>query len=269
MDAVDSLPLVKVLGPFELGPGVGGHLSPRQRSVVAALVVGEGHEVATGTLIDRVWGDEPPPTARKALQVHVVAVRSVLGADRVATTTHGYRLAAARSEVDAWRFEDLVRTALREPASARAALTEALGLWRGTPLGDLSGGAAVGARVRLEDLHALATDTLADHHLADGAVPAAVRLLESAVLDDPVRERRWAQLMVGLYRGGRRADALRAYQRAREALAVTAGLSPGRLLQTVERLVLDDDDLLWDPGLLDDPTVVGRPDGPRLLATPA
>lgn len=269
MPAVDTLPLVKVLGPFELGPGIGGHLSPRQRSVVAALVVGEGNEVAADTMVDRVWGDDPPPTARKALQVHVVAVRSVLGADRVATTALGYRLVAARHEIDAWRFEDLVRTGLREPATARAALADALGLWRGTPLTDLGGGTAVSTRIRLEDLHALATDTLADHHLADGEVPAAVRLLESAVLDDPVRERRWAQLMVALYRGGRRADALRAYQRAREALAVTAGLSPGRLLQAVERLVLDDDDRLWDPGLLDDPAVVGRPDGPRLLATPA
>ena len=250
-------PLINVLGPFELGGNPGGRLSPRQRSVVAALVLGEGSEVDTGTLIARVWGEDAPPTARKALQVHIVAVRNVLGAERVVTTDRGYRLHADRHDVDAWRFEQIVRDALRDPASGHA-LGEALSLWRGTPYEDLDDDIVLGVRVRLDELARVAVDRWAEILLDRGAVAEAVRTLEPATLDDPLRERRWALLMVGLYRAGRRVESLRTYQRARDALSTSAGLEPGRLLQVVERLVLDDDPRLWVRDVLDDPETLAN-----------
>jgi DNA-binding SARP family transcriptional activator len=250
-------PLINVLGPFELCGNPGGRLSPRQRSVVAALVLGEGSEVDTDTLIQRVWGDDAPPTARKALQVHIVAVRNVIGAERVVTTSRGYQLVAERHEVDAWTFEQVVRDALRSPAIGDE-LGDAMGLWRGTPYEDLDGEAVLGTRVRLEELARVAVDRWAEVLLDRGSVAEAVRVLELAALDDPLRERRWALLMIALYRAGRRVESLRAYQRARGALSQAAGLDPGRLLQVVERLVLDDDPRLWVRDVLDDPETLAN-----------
>jgi DNA-binding SARP family transcriptional activator len=221
--------------------------------VVAALVLGEGAEVDSGTLIQRVWGDDAPPTARKALQVHIVAVRNVLGAERVATTGRGYRLVAERHEVDAWWFEHVVREALRSPEAVGPDLGDAISLWRGLPYEDLDGDAVLGTRARLEELSRVAVDRWAEQLLDQGSVAEAVRFLELAALDDPLRERRWALLMIALYRSGRRVESLRAYQRARATLSQAAGLDPGRLLQVVERLVLDDDPRLWVRDVLDDP----------------
>lgn len=261
-------PLINVLGPFELCGNPGGRLSPRQRSVVAALVLGEGSEVDTGTLIQRVWGDEAPPTARKALQVHIVAVRNVLGTERVVTTCRGYQLVAERHEVDAWLFEQVVRDALRSPTTSGDELGDALALWRGMPYGDLDGEAVLGTRVRLEELARVAVDRWAEVLLDRGSVAEAVRVLELAALDDPLRERRWALLMIALYRAGRRVESLRAYQRARGALSQAAGLDPGRLLQVVERLVLDDDPRLWLRDVLDDPETLANLGTVDRLAAP-
>ena len=251
-------PLINVLGTFEWCGNPGGRLSPRQRIVVSALVLGEGLEVDSTTLIERVWGDNPPPTARKALQVHIVAVRNVLGAERVATTSRGYRLVAETHEVDAWYFEELVRSALRSPELFGDGLAAALSLWRGTPYPDLDAQTAAGTRVRLEELRAVAIDRRAELLLEQGAVGDAVRVLEPATHDDPLRERRWALLMVALHRAGRRVESLRAYQRARDGLAQAAGLEPGRLLRVVERLVLDDDPRLWIRDVLDDPETLAN-----------
>jgi DNA-binding SARP family transcriptional activator len=251
-------PLINVLGSFEWCGNPGGRLSPRQRIVVSALVLGEGLDVDSTTLIERVWGDDPPPTARKALQVHIVAVRNVLGAERVATTARGYRLVAEPHEVDAWHFEELVRSALRAPERSGDQLAQALSLWRGTPYPDLDAQTAAGTRVRLEELRAVAIDLRAELLMDQGAVGDAVRLLEPATHDDPLRERRWALLMVALHRAGRRVESLRAYQRARDGLAQAAGLEPGRLLRVVERLVLDDDPRLWVRDVLDDPETLAN-----------
>jgi DNA-binding SARP family transcriptional activator len=265
----DHRPLINVLGPFQLCGNLGGRLSPRQRSVVAALVLGEGGEVDTDTLIQRVWGEDAPPTARKALQVHIVAVRNVLGAERVATTGRGYRLVAERHEVDAWLFEHIVRNALRAPGIADRALGDAIALWRGTPYEDLDDDGILGTRVRLEELARVAVDRWAELLLDRGAVAEAVRVLELAAVDDPLRERRWALLMIALYRAGRRVESLRAYQRARGALTQAAGLDPGRLLQVVERLVLDDDPRLWLRDVLDDPETLANLGTVDALATAA
>lgn len=262
-------PVLRLLGPFEWGGNPGGRLSPRQRTVVSALALGEGAEIDTATLVDRVWGEEPPPTARKALQVHIVAVRNVLGAERVATTSRGYRLVAEPHEVDAWYFEHLVRDALRSPRTAVSGLGRALDLWRGTPYPDLDHHALDGTRARLEELRSVAVDLWAEVLLERGEVGDAIRLLEPATMDDPLRERRWALLMITLYRAGRRVESLRAYQRARDALANAAGLDPGRLLRAVERLVLDDDPRLWLDDLLDDPATLCNLASVGLQAEPA
>jgi DNA-binding SARP family transcriptional activator len=251
---VGEPPAICVLGPFALGGEAGGGgLSPRQRSVVSALVLGEGFEVGVPTIVDRVWGGDPPATVRKALQVHVVALRAVLGPDRVATTPGGYRLVATTDEIDAWRFEALVQGALRSHEVAARDLGSALDLWRGAPYPDLDGPEATAARVRLAELRALAIDRWAEVLLDRGAVHEAIRVVEPAVLDEPLRERRWALLMVALYRSGRRVESLRAFQRARDALAEAAGLEPGGLLCSLERLVLDDAPELWFPEVLDRP----------------
>jgi DNA-binding SARP family transcriptional activator len=229
--------VIKVLGPVELSGDHGGRLSPRQRSVVAALALGGGAAVDTDALLRRVWGAAPPPSARKALQVHVLAVRNVLGAAHVATTPHGYRLVAGSDEVDAWHFERVVRAALRDPAPGRE-LADALALWRGTPFDDVQGDAAGPARARLEELARTAVDRWAELLVDRGAADEAAELLEAALLDDPRCERRWSLLVVALQRAGRPEAGQRAYERAVTALT-QVGLDPGPLLRKVKPDVLD------------------------------
>lgn len=219
----------------------------KERGLVEILALRAGRPVAVDELVAALWGDTPPATARKTLQGYVSRVRSVLGPGVIVTEPPGYTLDVPRGSVDADRFETLAaegRAAFRSGDVERSfeAFTEALALWRGRPLIDLSESETSDAVVRrLEELRLRVAEDLTETRLALGQHEELVPELESLVTEHPYRETLWSQLMVALYRCGRQRDALRAYRRARGVLVQELGIEPGPELQEIERAVLDQD----------------------------
>ncbi len=241
---------VRLLGPVEVDGADGSPVelpAAKERSLVAALALCPGAEVATGSLIAALWGDEPPAAARKTLQTYVWNLRQALGSESIATAPAGYRLAIAAGDVDVQEFRRLTRAgdlAMREGrvAEARALLIGAEALWRGPALAGVAshtGLASEATRLEEERLSALEARIAAD--LAVGHVGHLVGELEALVAEHPLRERLWADLMLALYRSGRQADALRAYQRARAVLLDELGLEPGGELRRLEAAILSHD----------------------------
>jgi predicted ATPase/DNA-binding SARP family transcriptional activator len=216
----------------------------RERAVLAVLALRSGSVVRPAELIDALWGDGAPRTATKTLQNYVASLRRLLGRDVIETVSGGYRLRVAAADVDACRFEQRLRDAAGAArdgdwSGVVEALSAALSLWRGDPLSDLAEqplGAAEAAR--LGELRRVAVEQLADARLALGHHRELVADLEAAVAAEPLRERRWEQLMLALYRSGRQVDALRAYRHAREKLADQLGINPGPALQALELAIL-------------------------------
>ena len=229
----------------------------RERAVLAALALGAGDVVATDRLIAALWGEHAPRSAAKNVQNCVLRLRKALGPDVIETQVPGYRLAVPADAVDARRFEDLVALGRAArvngtPDRAAAAFREALGLWRGEPFDDLRGWDPADAEAaRLVELRRIAAEELMDAELACGRHAACVAELERMAGEEPFRERRWAMLMLALYRCGRQAEALRAYQRARIALATELGIEPGPELRTLERAVVAQDGSLDLPAAAD------------------
>ena len=239
----------RILGPVEvIGSDRAIHLrSRRERAVLAALVLGGGDVVSSDRLIDAVWGDQPPRSAAKTLQNYVLRLRKALGPSVIETQAPGYRLAAGAAEIDALRFDALVRSAgearaAGSPDQAAAGIREALALWRGAPLEELDGWPAAEAEAnRLAEMRRVAAEELVDLEIACGRAAMVVAELETMVMDEPLRERRWAMLMLALYRGGRQADALRTYQRARTLLGNELGIEPGPELRALEHSIAAQD----------------------------
>jgi len=212
---------------------------PRERAALAVLVAQAGEPVSVERIADALWGDDQPRSSGKAVQNLVLRLRKLLGPNLIETRTGGYVLRSARESIDARRFEDSIAegrdAAATDPAAALSAYRAALDLWRGTPLVELEEWTPAGSeRARLEELRRSAWEEAADTALTLGDHRSWVSTLETMVTDEPLRERRWVQLMLALYRCGRQADALRAYQRARVALS-ELGLEPGPELQAAER----------------------------------
>ena len=241
----------RVLGPLEVDAGegpipLGG---PKQRALLAHLLVRSNQVVPSETLIDELWGDEPPETARNTLQTYMSHLRKALGADRLVGRPPGYVLALDPMELDSIRFDDLLRQAKKaqgvDPALAVTLLDDALALWRGPALADVTGEASLVAEsARLDDLRIAAHEERIEGLLASGQAARAVGAAESMLALHPLRERLWSQLMVALYRQGRQAEALGAFQRAREILADELGIDPSpELLRLHERLLRQDADL--------------------------
>ena len=238
-------------------------LGPRlQRTLLAILVVDAGHVVPVDRLIDLLWRDEPPAAAIASVQAYVSQLRRVLEPDRPAraparvlvTQDPGYVLRIADDQVDALRFQTLVRRAHNDlaggqPAAAGSRLEDAFALWHGDPLAEFADEPwAVPAVARLTEAHDLAAEDRIGAWLALGRHAEAVAELEAMVEARPLRERRWGQLIVATYRCGRQADALRAYQRCRTVLAEELGLEPGPELRRLEAAVLAQDPSLdWQP----------------------
>jgi WD40 repeat protein/DNA-binding SARP family transcriptional activator/tRNA A-37 threonylcarbamoyl transferase component Bud32 len=213
--------------------------------VLAHLVLGANHVVPTERLIDALWGEHLPAEPKAALQVYVSRLRSALGADVIDGRPPGYVLHADPDEVDVLRFQALLREAQRSPAEPRSAaqtLDEALDLWRGPALADLSGEPSLTVDIaRLEDQRLQATENKIAAELALGRHVEVVGELEHAVATHPLRERVWSLLMLALYRSGRQADALAAYQRARELLGDELGIDPTEELQALHERILRHD----------------------------
>ncbi len=232
----------------------------KQRGVLAMLVLRAGNVVSTDALIDGLWGERPPATAAKSLQVYVSRLRKALGENAIVTRSPGYLLAATPEEVDLGRFERLVEEAQHEaPDGAAALLTGALGLWRGTALADLAEEPFARAEIaRLEEQRLAALEDRIDADLALGRHASVVAELEGLVHTHPYRERLRGQLMLALYRSGRQADALDAYRDGRSALAEQLGLEPGHDLKDLERRILSQDPSLAAPADPDVPPSAHR-----------
>lgn len=222
---------------------------PRQRLVLAVLVVQRGHPVPTERLMQEIWGDDRPATARKTLQGYVSHLRAALDDEAIRTAGSAYHLDLGDNQVDAVVFERLVEQARQkldtDPSAASELLTEALGLWTGTPYADLDGEPALRPEIsRLEELRLGAVEARIDADLAVGRDAELVAELESLVRDHPVREAFRRQHMLALYRAGRQSDALRSFQQARRYLADHVGVDPGTELQRLEQLILRQDPAL-------------------------
>jgi DNA-binding SARP family transcriptional activator/class 3 adenylate cyclase len=243
----------RLLGPFQVAAS--GRVleigSAKQRGVLALLAVHLNRPVASETLIEELWRGNPPASVHSTVQSLVYRVRRALadaGAEQARVALRGrgsaYVLEADELQVDARRFEVLVgrgRELLAAGAAdgAARALTDALGLWRGSALADLADMDSLRVEAtRLEEARLSAVEALADAELARDRPDAAVGLLEPHVGRYPLRESAWGQLMVALYRLGRQAEALRAYQELRRVLGDELGLEPNPALRQLEQQIL-------------------------------
>src|SRR5581483_4791982 len=227
-----------ILGPLEVLDGdrpleLGGQ---RQRGLLALLLLHANQVVSSSRLIEDLWPEEATESHSGALQASVSRLRKSLGlgAELLVTLPTGYRLELAREQLDLDRFERLVQEAAdAEPKEAAERLREALALWRGAALADFVdepfAQAAIG---RLEEVHLLAVEMRID---AD---------LDALAAEHPLRERLRGQLMLALYRTGRQAEALAAYQTARRTLVDELGIEPSAALQELERAILRQDPAL-------------------------
>lgn len=221
----------------------------KPRAILTMLGLHGGSVVSTETLIDLLWGDDPPRTAAKAVQTHISSLRRALGDGFVLTEGTGWILST--TEVDASRYKLATKrgrdaAAAGDAARAVACFEEALALWRGTPdLPDSRRG--ISEKTRWIEGHAALAEDRADALLATGRAAELIGELEAAVGDAPLRERRWAQLMLALYRAGRQGEALGAYQRARALLADELGVDPGPQLRRLEAAIVAQDAALDYP----------------------
>ena len=238
-----------ILGPLRVN-GSAGPIevnAPKQRALLAMLLVSHRSDVvSTERLIDVLWDEDPPPTATKALQVHISQLRRTLGGEAIVTRPTGYTIALEPGQLDLERFETLVERARGAPAAEAAELLrEALALFRGPPLADaMLLGPASSEAERIEGARLDAIEQRLEHDLALGRHGDVVAELEGLAAEHPYRERFHAQLMLALYRSGRQADALDAFRRARHALVEDLGLDPSPELKRLEAAILAHDPAL-------------------------
>ncbi len=216
-----------ILGPVEVRLD-GSELAlggPKQRALLAVLLLAGNEVVSRDRLVEALWGDRAPPTAQRSLDSYLSRLRRLLGPERLVRRAPGYALRVEPEELDLDRFERLVgagrdAAAAGDPARAARALGDALGLWRGPALADLLYEPfAARESQRLEEQRLGALEDRHEAQLALGCGPELVGELEAAVREHPLRERSLGQLMLALYRTGRHADALGAYRDARHRLA--------------------------------------------------
>jgi DNA-binding SARP family transcriptional activator/ABC-type transport system substrate-binding protein len=224
----------------------------KQRALLALLLLARNRPVSTERLIEEIWGGTPPERAVKSVQVYVSQLRKALGDGRLVTRERGYELVVAPGELDADRFEELVGASSGTvPSEAAARLREALSLYRGEPLADLSLEPWAQPEIaRLNERRLTALEARIDADLALGRHRELVPELEGLFAEHPFREHLLEQLVLALYRSGRQADALEAYRRGAARLRGELGLEPGRSLQELEQRVLRQDpslDLLRSP----------------------
>jgi DNA-binding SARP family transcriptional activator len=254
----------RLLGPLEAQDGERGvELGrPKQRVLLAVLLVHANQVVSLDRLIEELWGAEPPPQAAASLQTYVSNLRRALEPGRPARAPSrvlvsqppGYRLVVGAADLDAARFAALAEEGQRllgagRPAAAARVLREGLGLWRGPALAEVADEAfAQAERNRLEELRVAALEDRLAADLDLGGHAAAVAELEELAGRYRFRERLAGLLMLALYRSGRQAEALQAFAAARRALADELGIDPGRWLRQLQAGILrQDPGLDWTP----------------------
>jgi YVTN family beta-propeller protein len=217
----------------------------KPRALLAILALDANAPVSADRLIEGLWGERPPATAHKAVQVLVSQLRKQLaGADaEIVTRGRGYELRVDADSVDALRFERLLTS-----GENGTHVREALALWRGPPLDDLADEPFAAAEIRrLEDLWLGAREAEIDVALADGRHAEVIAEVEELVREHPLRERLHGQLMLALYGSGRQADALEAFRHARQVLLDEVGLEPGPELRRLNDAILRQDPDLDGP----------------------
>jgi DNA-binding SARP family transcriptional activator len=217
----------------------------KRDALLALLALRRGRPVSVDALIDELWGADLPASPRNAIHHHVARLRAALGQNAIVGSPNGYALGAATT--DALVFEGLLaeaRTALRDGDAKTAAdvVARALSLWRGPALEGLAETDSVRAEAdRLEKLRVDALEEQFEAALELGEHRESISQLQQAVRAHPFRERLWRQLMLALYRSGRAADALEAYQSARRVHVEQLGLEPGPELRRTQEAILAHD----------------------------
>ncbi|MGH3489235.1 MAG: BTAD domain-containing putative transcriptional regulator [Actinopolymorphaceae bacterium] len=255
----------RVLGPLEVSRG--GHVltirAGKLRSLLAALLVSANRLVPVDELVERLWGQTPPPTARATLATYVMRLRRILGggsgsdsgydtASRapILTRPEGYLIDAAPEQVDLGRFDQLLAEADRHPHDPEAVLgllAEALRLWRGPALVDIPSESLqreVAPRLEEQRLHTI--ERRIDTELALGRHAELVGELTALTTEHRLRERFWHQLMLALYRSRRQPDALDGYARLRALLIDEMGLEPSTEIRALHLRILAEDPSLHD-----------------------
>ena len=271
----------RILGPLEVldGQRLVELGRPKQRALLAVLLVHANQVVALDRLIEELWGEQPPAQATASLQAYVSNLRRVLEPGRPARTPPrllvtqppGYRLVVAPEDLDATRFEVLGEEGHRlleeeQPGAAAQVLREALELWRGPALADVADEPFARAeRQRLEELRLAALEDRLAAELALGRHAAAAAELGELVGRCPFRERLHGLLMLALYRSGRQAEALQAFQAARRVLGEELGIDPSPWLRQLEADILRQTPRLdWTPP----PVQAGQPAEPVAAEPP-
>jgi DNA-binding SARP family transcriptional activator/streptogramin lyase len=263
----------RILGPLEVidGDGPTPLGTTKERLVLAVLLLHANEIVSRDRLIDELWGESPPPTAKKAVNVYVSQLRKALardGANPIDTVAGGYRLSVEADQLDSIRVQQLLSRAREsasagEPDTAAAQFREALKLWRGRTLAGLELESVDRHEIEhLEELRLTALMDRIDCDLALGRHDELIGELKRLVGEHPLRERLRAQQMLALYRADRQAEALDAYQQARQALVDDLGIEPSEALQRLQRGILAHDPALGIP------TGIGARNGPGNLPAP-
>lgn len=218
---------------------------PKQRSVLALLLVEPGTVVSIGRLLDGIWGEEATDASRASLHTYVSNLRALLDVP-IERVGDGYRLEVDERQVDAAEFASTVDAARdvlsTDPVEAGERLRQALELWRGFPFADLEDAPGLQSHIqRLEEERLAAVELRIDADLAAGRHERIVSEVGALADDYPLRERFRAQHMIALYRCGRQSEALRAFRRTEEHLAEELGIEPSKELQDLELAVLQQD----------------------------
>ncbi|WP_216210946.1 AfsR/SARP family transcriptional regulator [Amycolatopsis aidingensis] len=252
----EAAPRLRILGPLEVeGLAAPVHVTaPRQRVLLAMLLLGANQVISNDRLADAVWGGSPPNTVRSQIQICVAALRQQLAETRlgtcIETKPQGYLLRTADHELDAHIFERFaeaghIAAKHGDHMSASAAYRSALALWRGTPLEDIDSPVVQAALVRLVEQRMTVIEDCFRVELELGRHHQLIGELKQLVAQNPLRERLRVLLMLGLHRAGRKAEALEEYLAARRVLMDELGLEPSLELRELERGILAD-----DPGLM-------------------
>ncbi|MFL5925482.1 MAG: BTAD domain-containing putative transcriptional regulator, partial [Gaiellaceae bacterium] len=223
---------------------------PKQRAVLAVLLLQANRVVSKDQLIDSVWGEHPPKRVDAALQNVILRLRRAFDEEGlIEFRDPGYVLNVSPEHVDALQFEQLVAAAegLAPPERA-AALRQALGLWRSAPLADLAyEDFAQDAIMRLDELRLVAQERLFDAELELGRHDAVLVEIEALAARNPTREHLRELLMLALYRADRQRDALRVFEETRRELIEQFGLEPSERLRALQRRILMQDETLHPP----------------------
>ncbi|MBV9447894.1 MAG: AfsR/SARP family transcriptional regulator [Streptosporangiaceae bacterium] len=244
----------EIIGPLRIVDDHGGFSihAKKMQILLAVLLVRANHVVPASQLMEEIWGEDLPRRANAGIHVYISQIRkSIQRTGRqecpLVTWAPGYVLQLGSDELDILTFEQLVNTArghLRNQSyeKASACFERALGLWRGPLLGDMYHGSILeSAQAWLDETRMECIEMLMRARLTMGHHHELVSDLYQLVKDYPLREGMHCLLMLALYRSGRRADALEAYQSARRILNQELGLEPGRDLQDIQRAILADD----------------------------